>query len=150
MYEVVRYRNDEGIDLEYSMQQLFDWSSKPNKSGFVKDGDGKLECVGGSRFSTIIIETLVETPCRAIIEEMRSILHDLYLYAEAVDLDPCTQSRLAEKRKTDPRVKHAHEKVRTSDIFLAIFEKYLESVWNINDDGSLRFTGPQPEPSASQ
>ena len=137
------------MDLEYSMERVFDWHSKPDKSGFVKGGDGKLECVGGTKFSTTIIESLVEIPCCAIIEEMRSILHDLYLYMEAVDLDPRTRSRIAEKRKNDPRVKHAREKVRTSDIFLAIFEKHLESGWDINGDGSLGFTGPQPEPSAS-
>ena len=150
MYEVVRYRNDKGMNFEDSMKRVFDWHSEPDKSGFVKGGDGKLTCVGGLKFSTPLIETLVETPCCAIIEEMRSVLHDLYLYMEAVDLIARAQSRITEKRKNDPRVEHAREKLQTSDVFLAIFEKHLATGWDINDDGSLDLTELQPDPSASR
>ncbi len=132
------------------MKRVFDWHSEPDKAGFVKGGDGKLHCVGRTTLSTSLIETLVETPCCAIIEEMRSVLHDLYLYMEAVDLIALTQSRIAKKRKNDPRVEHAREKLQTADVFLAIFEKHLGTEWEITDDGSLDLTVSQPDPSASR
>jgi len=137
------------MDLEDSMKHVFDWHSEPDKAGFVMGGDGKLTCVGGSKFSTSIIETLVETPCCAIIEEMRSVLHDLYLYMEAVDIIACIQ-RISEKRKNDSRVEHAREKLQTSDVFLAIMEKYLTSEWDIDDDGSIDLTEPQRDPATSR
>lgn len=150
VYEVVRYRNDKGMNLESPMKQVFDWSSQPDKSGFVKGGDGKIACVGGTKFSPAIIETLVETPCCAIIEEMRSILHDVYLHMEAVDLIAHTESRIAERRKNDPRVEHARKKLQTSGVFLSIFEKHLGTGWEISDDGSLDLTEPHADPSASR
>lgn len=150
VYEVVRYKNDKGMNLEDSMKHVFDWHSEPDKAGFVKGGDGKLDCVAGIKFSASIIETLVETPCCAIIEEMRSVLHDLYLHMEAVDLIACVQSRIAEKRKNDPRVEQAREKLQTSDVFLAMFERHLGTGWDITDDGNLDVIEPQADPLASR
>jgi len=132
------------------MKHVFDWSSEPDKAGFVKGGDGKMACVTGIKFSPSIIETLVRTPCCAIIEEMRSVLRDLYLHMEAVQIIAHTQSRIAERRKNDPRVEQAREKLQTSDVFLAIFERYLGTAWDINDDGSLDLTEPQLDHSASR
>ena len=76
------------------------------------------------------------------IEDMQSLSHDLYLY-QPIDLltkDASSESRIEEMRQQDPRVNAACEKLRTSDAFLAIFEKHLESKWDINDDCSLDLT----------
>ena len=123
------------------MKQVFDWHSEPDEAGgFVKGGAGKLSCMGGSKLTMPLIGFLVETPCCAIIEEMRSVLHDLYLHMEDFDLiahhAAHTQSLIAEERKSDPRVEHARDKLQTADVFLAIFEKHLGTEWEITDDGS--------------
>jgi hypothetical protein len=47
-------------------------------------------------------------------------------------------------------VSDAREKLRTSDAFLAILEKHLESTWEIDDDGSLDRLELQPDGSASR
>jgi len=91
----------------------------------------------------------VKTPCRAIIEEMHSLFRDLYLYIQAGDI-PESQSAIEEMRSEDTRVHDAHRKLQNSDVFLAIMKKYLGSEWDIDDDGSLDHTEPQPDPSASR
>ena len=149
MYEVVRLRNHEGLYLKHPMKEVFDWHSEPDKAGFVKGGDGKLSCAGSAKFSKLLLKTLVERPCCAIIEEMRSVLHDLYLHMDDFVMITHKQSSIAEERKNDPRVKHAREKLQISDVFLAIFETHLGTGWDINDDCSLDLTQPQPNPSAS-
>ena len=150
MYEVVRYRNTKAVDVEEAMQLVFDHHSKPDKAGVVRGGHGKLYCLADKTLPWSLIETLVQTPCCAIIEEMRSLFHDLYLYIDGTDLPPDTQSRIRERRNRDPRVNVACEKLRTSDAILAIFEKHLGSDWGIDNDGSLDLTEPVKDPSASR
>jgi len=131
------------------MYDLFDQHFEADETGIAKGGDGKVFFFGGLLFSTSFINGTVETPCRAIIEEMRSLLSEFYLHIEAGD-HPVSQADIDEKRSADPRVDRAHEKLQTSDTFLAIMKRHLESEWDIDDDGSLDLTEPQPDPSASR
>jgi len=131
------------------MYDLFDQHFEADGAGITKGGDGKLFFFTGTLFSTSFFEITVETPCGAIIEEMRSLLTELYLHMEASN-NPVLLSKIEQKRKADPRVDRAREELQTSDAFLAIMKKHLESEWDIDDDGSLDLTDPQPDPSASR
>jgi hypothetical protein len=139
MYQVVRYRNTV-LDLTDSMQDVFDYHSKPDSEGIVKGGKGKLDCLSDRRFSSRVIKAIVETPCSKIIEEMRSLFRDFY-FLEDADM----RLRIEEKREQDPRVIVAREKLRTSDAFLAIFERHLRFEWGINDDSSQNPTETQED-----
>ena len=149
IYEILRYRAKRTQTVEKHMYDLFDQHFEADGTGIAKGGDGKVFFFLGGLFSTSYINATVETPCCAIIEEMRSLLSEFYLHIEAGD-HPISQSDIDKKRRADPRVDRAREKLQTSDTFLAIMEKYLGSEWDIDDDGSLDLTEPQPDPSASR
>ena len=142
VYEIVRYRAKKAKSVEDHIHKIFDQHFGADEAGMVKGGDGKLFFFGGVLFSTSFFEVTVETPCCAIIEEMRSLLSDLYLHMEAGD-HPVSRSNIEKKRRTDPRVDRAHAKLQTSDAFLAIMKKHLGSEWHIDDDGNLDLTEPQ-------
>jgi len=149
IYEIARYRSEKTETAESHIRKIFDQHFKADGAGMVKGGNGKLSFFAGVLLSTSFFEVTVETPCGAIIEEMRSLLRDLYLHLEVGD-NPVLQSKIKEKRRADPRVDRAREKLQTSDAFLVIMKKHLESEWDIDDDGSLDLTDPQPDPSASR
>ena len=132
------------------MQAVFDQHTQADRSGLVRGGDGKLGCVGSLKLSRARIWGLVATPCRDIIEEMRSLFHDLYLHEEAGNLPSHVRSIIQAYREQDPRVKAAREKLRTSDAFLAIFERYLQIEWGVDNDGSLDLVEPRVDTSASR
>ena len=144
MYEVVRYR---AKDLQQDMQEVFDQHFEPDKASIVKGGYGKLSCLRDCILAPSIIEDLVQTPCCAIIEEMRSLFCDLYRHTLATSR---SQARTDEKRNRDPLVLGAREKLQSSDTFLAIFKTHLGYQWDVDDDGSLDITEPQRDPSASR
>ena len=132
------------------MQLVFDQHTRADRAGHVRGGHGKLFCVGGSKFSRGLIRNFVKTPCRDIVEELRSLFYDLYLHTEAGEIPSEVQSSIEEDRMQDPRVKRAREMLRTSDVFIGIIEKYLKTEWDIDNDGSLDLTEPRVDPSASR
>jgi hypothetical protein len=134
MYEVVRYTNT-ASDLKDATQEVFDYHSEPDREGIVKGGRGKLACVKDSALSSGVINLLVKTPCREIIEEMRSLFYDFHLMEDA-SLTKSQRLCIEAERKRVPRFNVAREKLQTSDAFLAIFERQLGFEWDINDDGS--------------
>jgi hypothetical protein len=151
MYEVVRYRNDKAKDFAEAMQFVFDTHTAPDKAGVVRGGDGKLICVFGYKLSRKVIRGLVKTPCRKIIEEMRSLFRELYCditEGNASDTESGTDED--EDRELEQRAKDAREKLRTSKMFLEIIEKHLGSDWDIDNDGSLDISESQPDHSASR
>jgi len=151
MYEVVRYRNVTTMDLGELMRQVFDDHSEPDAAGIVRGGDGKLNCVvAGTKISSLLILSLVKTPCHMILEEMRSLFGDLYRHIESGNVFSHLRTNIEEARKLDPRVQDALVKLKTPDVFLAIMEKYLTSEWDIDDDGSIDLTEPQQDPAASR
>jgi len=150
MYEILRYRNVTTMDLGELMRQVFDHHSEPDAAGIVRGGEGKLNCVAGTKVSSLLIRNLVKTPCRMILEEMRSLFGDFYRHIESGDVFSHLQSNIEEVRDQDPRVQDALEKLKTPDAFLAIMEKHLASEWDIDDDGSIDVTEPQRDPSDSR
>jgi hypothetical protein len=86
----------------------------------------------------------VKTPCRNIIEEMRSLFRGLYT---DFDIDFLEQSSDEEGTGRGPPaiVRKARKELRTSDVFLAILENHLRSEWDIDDDGSLDRPELQPD-----
>ena len=151
MYEVVRYRNDKAKDFAEAMQFVFDTHTAPDKAGVVRGGDGKLNCVGGYKFSRKVIRGLVKTPCRKILEEMRSLFREIYCdITEGNASDTGSGTDEDEDRELEQRVKDAREKLRSSEVFLEIIERHLGSDWDIDNDGSLDVTESQPDPSASR
>jgi len=144
MYEVVRYR---AKDLQEDMQEVFDQHFEPDKASIVKGGYGKLSCLRNCILATPIIEDLVQTPCCAIIEEMRSLFRDLYLHTLATSR---SRARTDDKGNRDPLVLGAREKLQSSDTFLAIFKTHLEYQWDVDGDCSLGLTESQPDHSASR
>jgi hypothetical protein len=113
MYQVVRYKNTV-TNVKDAMQLVFDYHSGPEREGIVKGGNGKLACVKDSALSSLVIEGIVETPCSEIVEEIRSLFHD-------ASLTQSTRLHIEERRKRNPRVNVAREKLRTSDAFLASY-----------------------------
>jgi Fungal protein kinase len=153
LYEVVRYRNTFKEILQAEMQIVFDQHTRPDTAGFVGGGKGKLACLADLELPRILLRNIVKTPCREIIEEMRSLFHGLYLHTRA-GLPSQVRSELEASEghdpRVDPRVESAREKLRTSDALLAIMEKYLKSEWDMDDDGSLDLVESRIDPSASR
>jgi hypothetical protein len=144
------------------MQAVFDQYSEPDDDGFVGGGKGKLTCFADIELHSRLLERFVKTPCRKIIEEMRSLFHTLYLQTRVTppeeqstseefdEFDGFEDSEEREKDDNSALVESAREKLRTSDAFLAIIEKYLASKWRINNDGSLDPTDSRVDTSASR
>jgi Fungal protein kinase len=150
LYEVVRYRNTSEGGLKTEMQTVFDQHTEPNKkTGFVGGGKGKLACLANVELPRKLLRHFVKTPCRKIIEEMRSLFHSLYLQTQVF---PSQEQSESEDSEDDDlaQVESAREKLRTSDAFLAIIEKYLASEWSVKNDGSLDPADPRVDPSASR
>ena len=150
LYQVVRYR-DRTKGLKEDMADVFDqYESK--KVGRSRGGKGKLAVLGGTELPTPIILSLTfRTPCSAMIEELRALFHDFYLFVSyQTGLEPEVVEMYEKLRETDPRVQVARNKLQSSDAFLAILEKHLNSAWDVDDDGSLGLSEPLLDSSASR
>jgi len=147
MYEIVRYRDHKPLFSEQNIQKVF---GRPT-GYFDRTGMGKLCCVIDHTFSSFLIEIFVKTPCCKIIEEMRSLFGSAYPnhYMDPT-ISPSEQSTDEEGTGQGLSVREAREKLRTSDAFLAILEKHLQSEWDIDDDGSLDRPDLQPDGPASR
>ena len=150
LYQVVRGR-DRKKAYRKEMIDVFDQheSAKRNRS---RGGKGKLNVFGGTAFQTQVIMTLtLGTPCDALIDELRALFNDFYLFVVyQTGLAPEVTEMFAKKREEDPRVQEARRKLKSSDAFLAILERHLGSGWGVNDDGSLDPSDPLRDHSASR
>jgi hypothetical protein len=121
------------------------------RNGIVKGGGGKLSCLRQVNLHPITIKGLVKTPCRNIIEELRSVFNDFYLGVHgdplliASEPDPEFEAEMAQ----DPRVLEAQRKLRSSEWILSLINRHLASAWDVDDDGSLCKTELRPDPAAS-
>jgi len=150
LYQVVRYR-DRTKGLKEDMADVFDqYESK--KVGRSRGGKGKLAVLGGIELPTpIILGLTFRTPCSAIIEELRALFHDFYRFVfYRTPPEPEVVEMYQKLRETDPRVQEARSKLQSSDAFLAILEKHLNSAWDVDDDGSLDLSEPPLDSSASR
>jgi hypothetical protein len=133
------------------MADVFDqYESK--KIGRSRGGKGKLAVLGGTELTTSTILNLTfRTPCSAILEELRALFHDFYCFVSyRAPTEPEVVERYQKLRETDPRVQEARGKLQSSEAFLAILEKHLNSAWDVDDDGSLDLSEPLLDPSASR
>ena len=149
VYETVHYRDWKSL---FSQQEIQDVFGRPT-GYFGKPGSGKFDCIFDYAFRSLLIKILVKTPCREIIEEMRSLFAGFYVYRSMGTSVSFLEQSTDEERTgpgQGPPVSEAREKLRTSDAFLAILEKHLQSEWDIDDDGSLDSPNLQPDGSASR
>ena len=152
LYQIIRGR-DEKKQFRKAMVKVFDQfeSVRGNRS---KGGDGKLsvfDSKGGALPTRVILGLTFGTPCSDIVDELRALFTDFYRF---VDYDkgpnPKVEAMYEERREKDLLVQEARKKLQSSDTFLAILDKYLNSPWDVNDDGSLEPSDPLPDPSASR
>src|SRR6266850_3915382 len=150
LYQIVRGR-DEKKEFRQAMVDLFDQyeSVKRNRS---RGGKGKLNVLGGKVLSSRTIMGLTfKTPCSAMIEDLRALFNDFYLFVDYWEGPrPEVDAMYEEMREENPRVQEARKKLQSSDAFLAILEKYLGSGWDVNNDGSLDTSDPLRDHSASR
>ena len=139
------------MGLRETMMDVFD-QHESKKVGRSRGGKGKLAVLGGTELPTPIILSLTfRTPCSAIIEELRALFYELYRFVfYQTGLEQEVVEMYEKLRETDPRVQDARNKLRSSDAFLAILEKHLNSAWDVDDDGSLDLSEPLLDSSASR
>jgi len=119
------------------MRDVFDQHYDTDKDGITRGGRGKLASLRGVELNSSNIAYLVKTPCSHIIEELRSLFNDLYLYLPAkLILNPDFQSSIESQREKDETVQNAIRTLRSSKEVLTIMNKHLASSWDVDDDGS--------------
>jgi hypothetical protein len=161
LYEVVKCRNSKGISLEEQMRDVFDQHTEMDHNGIVTGGDGKLFCVRNGKLGERILRELLKTPCRNIIEELRDLFHDFYLFAEVVpnhlknaDFDGLLAYEDEREQKLRLRkaaqVQEAAKKLSSSEWILEMISRHLSSKWDVDDDGSLHQTMLRPDSAASE
>jgi len=119
-------------------QRVFDQYDDMDDDGITRGGGGKLSCLQGvPEFMTV--RQLVKTPCKDIVEELRSIYRDLYRHLEQMIVThPEIQEDIRRLREQDETVQSAIRKLQSSEEVLAIFDKYLAFNWDVDNDCSLR------------
>ena len=150
LYEVAKCRNVRGVDHSGELQHVFDQYSRLGHDDAVTGGVGKRICLKDGPLGRAIVRDLVKTPCRDIIEKLRTLFHDFYLHDTTGDnISPETHLFYKCLREEDPRVKDAREKLRSSQWILDMINAHLASKWDVDNDGSLHSTLLRPNPSAS-
>src|SRR5579863_6407747 len=97
-----------------------------------------------------MLDDLVQTPCKDIIEDFRALFRHFYLYVPTVpDVSVKTKLSYEAKREQDPRFKDARENVRSSRWALGMIKEHLAGDWNVDDDSSLHMTVLHPDSVAS-
>ena len=145
LYLVVKCRNSTRENLSESMRVVFDQHSDIDHNGNVTGGDGKELFLHNKKFDKAMIRTLVNTPCRKIIEKLRSLFHENYYAGGEDDSD---SDDLVFLSKTKQR--EATEKLSSSKWILEMINEQLFSTWDVDDDGSLHKTVLCPDSAASR
>ncbi len=93
-------------DITQQMQLVFNQYYDMGHNGITRGGRGKLICLReGGDLGVMIVEELVETPCKDIIEELRSLFQDLYRHVLlTADTRLETQEKIRRKREEDEKV----------------------------------------------
>jgi hypothetical protein len=143
LYLVVKCRNITGEDLSENMKDVFDQHTDMDRNGNVTGGKGKLLCLHNDEFDKSTIRTLVYTPCRKIIEKLRSLFRDVNYSVKGADDDDDDLVFEIKRRE-------ATEKLSSSKWILAMINEHLSSDWDVDDDGSLNKTVLRPDSAASR
>jgi hypothetical protein len=144
LYLVVKCRNITGEDLSENMKGVFDQHTDMDRNGNVTGGKGKLLCLHNEDFDKTMIRTLVDTPCRKIIEKLRSLFRDVNYSFKGADDDDSDDLVFQTKRQ------EATEKLASSEWILEMINEHLSSEWDVDDDGSLHKTVLRPDSAASR
>jgi hypothetical protein len=97
-----------------------------------------------------MLDDLVQTPCKDIIEDFRALFHDFYLYVPtAPNVSLKTKLTYEAKREQDPQFKIARERIGSSRWILDMMNGHLAYDWNVDDDSSLHMTVLHPDSVAS-
>jgi len=151
LYEVAKCRNVTRTDLSGELQNVFDQYSRVGHDDAVTGGVGKRICLQDLYLGPLIFRDLVKTPCREIIEELRTLFHDFYFHEPTrVDLSLDALLYAEHLRESDPKVKDARERLCSSRWILDMIKRHLASKWDVDDDGSLDSTLLRPNPTASR
>jgi len=151
LYQVVKCRNSTGEDLSANMKDVFDQHTDMDRNGNVTGGKGKLFCLRDGELDSSVVYDLVKTPCGDIIEDLRTLFHDYYLYIPAHETRTLNARLVYEaKRERDPRVREAIKNLSSSEWILGMINRYLSSKWDVDDDGSLHKTKLRPDSAASR
>jgi hypothetical protein len=151
LYQVVKCRNSKGLSLEEQMRNVFDQHTEMDHNGIITGGKGKLFCLRDGELNLSIVYNLVKTPCRDIMEELRTLFHDFYLHIPAHEIRDSDALLVYEaKRKRDSRVQEATKNLSSSEWILGMINGYLSSKWDVDDDGSLHKTVFRPDSAASR
>ncbi|KAH9020339.1 hypothetical protein EDB84DRAFT_1678942 [Lactarius hengduanensis] len=151
LYLVAKCRSVEKIDLSKDMQIVFDQDDDMDDDGIIRGGRGKLQCLRQTDLGPTIVDYLVKTPCKNIIEELRSLFDNLYRHVEPrAETIPWMKSNIDSKRDRDERVQDAVKKLRSSEEVLAIINEHLKPRWEVNNDGSLYKVKFRPDPATSR
>ncbi|KAI0296764.1 hypothetical protein B0F90DRAFT_1939257 [Multifurca ochricompacta] len=158
LYQIAKCRGSRMADVSKHMQLVFDEYIKSSQDCLIMGGNGKIGCLINFHLSPGVVENLLTTaeglvnaPCVGLIEELRSLFHDYYLYLEPqYSSNQPIQSKIEDKRRGDSRVKVAQERLRSSEFILSIMNKHLRSKWDIEDDGSLDKTDMGHDASKSR
>jgi hypothetical protein len=122
------------------MRSVFDQQTEMDHNGNVTGGAGKLMCLYRVGLGERIVRMLVKTPCRKIIEELRALFHDYYLFAEeASNLSSDSDSDCSSTTENE-RMQEATKKLSSSEWILEMINGHLSSKWDVDDDGSLHKT----------
>ena len=144
LYLVVKCRNITGEDLSEKMKDVFDQHTDMDRNGNVTGGEGKLLFLHGKKFDKTMIRALVYTPCRNIIEKLRSLFRHVNYSVERADDDDDDDLVFEIKRR------EATEKLSSSEWILEMINEHLSSEWDVDDDGSLHKSVLRPDSAASR
>ena len=151
LYLVVKCCNITGDDLSENMKDVFDQHNDMDRNGNVTGGKGKLFCLRDGELNSSVVYDLVKTPCGDIIEDLRTLLHDYYLYIPAHETRISKARSVYEaKRERDSRVREATKNLSSSKWILDMINGYLSSKWDVEDDSSLHKTVLRPDSAASR
>ena len=151
LYQVVKCRNSKGLGLEEQMRNVFDQHTEMYHNGIITGGKGKLFCLRDGELNLSVVYNLVKTPCRDIIEDLRTLFHDFYLHIPAHETRDSDALLVYEaKRKRDSRVQEATKNLSSSLWILGMIDSYLSSKWDVDDDGSLNKVVLRPDSAASR
>ncbi|KAH9174768.1 hypothetical protein EDB89DRAFT_2241537 [Lactarius sanguifluus] len=152
LYLVAKCRGPRNVSKQ--MQIVFDQSDDMDDDGIIGGGTGKLNCLrqAAQALGPRIVHGFVQTPCKDIIEELRSLFNNLYLYVEPpADITPSMELDIKSDREKDERVQDAVKKLQSSEEVLSIINEHLKSRWDDNDGSHYkdRFR-PSPDPATSR
>jgi len=144
------------------MRDVFDQHTKLDHNGIVTGGRGKILCLREGELDETVVRKLVKTPCRKIIEELRTLFRDFHVFAKVaptnLSQDSDDDGPLADEDEREQylraqkttQVQEATEKLGSSKWILEMISKYLSSKWDVDDDGSLHKTMLCPDSAASR